>query len=170
MDQFDRHMPTMMTRMTVLQMNVAELSEELLRHARLTPELCFQRVSPGTLASNEFDVAVFQTDDGLRSEIARPLCGDPILAPRVAGISPEWSRCRDLIASIQLRRATLKKVIDTLIALLPEFPKSSSTLRLQTLADFCDMHITTVSRALDNKQCATPTGLVPLRQLVAGVL
>ena len=170
MDRFGQGRPMMMTRMTVLQMSVTELSEELLRCACSSPELSFQRVLPGVVVSNEFDVVIFQTDDGLRAEIATPLCGDPSLVPPAAGESPEWSRCRDLINSIHLRKVTLKKVIDFLIARWPEFPRSSSELRLQELANLCDMHITTVSRALDNKLCATPTGLVPLRKLVAGLL
>ena len=111
---------------------------------------------------------VIQTPEGTLAQIAEPGCGDPFLIPMASGASPGLRLCQILLESIDVRRSTLQKVTDVLIEHLPDFPQTRHSIQLSELAQQCEMHVTTVSRALDNKTCSTPFGPVALRRYISG--
>ena len=81
--------------------------------------------------------------------------------------SAQW-----LIDSIQQRRATLTKVSQAIVDYQKEFldkgPESIEPLKMQQIADKVGVHVTTVSRAVDEKWIQTPRGIFPLKRFFCG--
>ncbi len=81
--------------------------------------------------------------------------------------SAQW-----LIDSIQQRRATLTKVSQAIVDHQKEFldkgPEAIEPLKMQQIADKVGVHVTTVSRAVDEKWIQTPRGIFPLKRFFCG--
>ena len=81
--------------------------------------------------------------------------------------SAQW-----LIESIEQRRSTLLKtaqaIVDHQTRFLTDGPEAIEPLKMQQIADRIGMHVTTVSRAVDDKWLQTPRGLYPLRRFFVG--
>jgi RNA polymerase sigma-54 factor len=77
-----------------------------------------------------------------------------------------------LIDAIQQRRSTLLKVsqhiVDYQKRFLDEGPEAIEPLKMQQIADQVGVHVTTVSRAVDDKWIQTPRGIMPLRRFFVG--
>jgi len=73
---------------------------------------------------------------------------------------------------IQQRRNTLEKVTRAIIdhqrAFLDHGPEHIAPLKMQQIADQVGVHVTTVSRAVDDKWVMTPRGLFPLKRFFGG--
>ncbi len=76
-----------------------------------------------------------------------------------------------LMDSIAQRQNTLKKVAQAIIDHQTEFlekgPEYIAPLKMQQIADVVGVHVTTVSRAVDDKWIETPRGLLPLKRFFA---
>ena len=81
--------------------------------------------------------------------------------------SAQW-----LIEAIEQRRSTLLKtaqaIVDHQTRFLTDGPEAIEPLKMQQIADRIGMHVTTVSRAVDDKWLQTPRGLYPLRRFFVG--
>jgi RNA polymerase sigma-54 factor len=79
---------------------------------------------------------------------------------------------RWLIESIEQRRNTLLKVAKAIIDHQKEFldkgPESIEPLKMQQIAERVGVHVTTVSRAVDDKWAQTPRGIFALRRFFGG--
>ncbi len=79
---------------------------------------------------------------------------------------------RWLIESIEQRRNTLLKVARAIIDHQKEFldkgPESIEPLKMQQIADRVHVHVTTVSRAVDDKWVQTPRGIFSLKRFFGG--
>ncbi len=77
--------------------------------------------------------------------------------------SAQW-----LIDAIEQRRATLTKVAQAIMdhqtAFLEKGPEAIEPLKMQQIADKVGVHVTTVSRAVDDKWIQTPRGIFPLKR------
>ncbi len=77
--------------------------------------------------------------------------------------SAQW-----LIDSIQQRRMTLTRVSQAIVDHQTDFleygPASIKPLKMQQIADKVGVHVTTVSRAVDDKWIQTPQGIFPLKR------
>ncbi|MBL9081327.1 MAG: RNA polymerase factor sigma-54 [Planctomycetales bacterium] len=77
-----------------------------------------------------------------------------------------------LIESIEQRRNTLTRVAQAIVdhqtAFLMKGPESLEPLKMQQIADKVGVHVTTVSRAVDDKWIQTPRGIFPLKRFFAG--
>ncbi len=82
-------------------------------------------------------------------------------------IKRKIAQARDLIEAIMQRRNTLRKVAQAIIDHQRDFlelgPEHVQPLKMQNIADAVGVHVTTVSRAVDEKWIETPRGLLPLR-------
>ncbi|MDR3182274.1 MAG: RNA polymerase factor sigma-54 [Planctomycetaceae bacterium] len=81
---------------------------------------------------------------------------------------------RWLIDAIEQRQSTLSRVADAIVRHQIDFfllgPQAIRPLKMQQIADELSIHITTVSRACDDKWMLTPIGLFPLsRFFVTGL-
>ncbi len=74
--------------------------------------------------------------------------------------SAQW-----LIDSIEQRRSTLTRVAQAIVDHQTEFlskgPEAIEPLKMQQIADKVGVHVTTVSRAVDDKWIQTPRGIFP---------
>ena len=81
--------------------------------------------------------------------------------------SAQW-----LIDSIEQRRSTLTKVAEAIVHhqknFLDEGPEAIEPLKMQQIADKVGVHVTTVSRAVDDKWIQTPRGILPLKRFFVG--
>src|SRR5262245_28917348 len=81
--------------------------------------------------------------------------------------SAQW-----LIESIDQRRNTLRKVAQAIVDHQTEFlekgPEFIHPLKMQQIADKVHVHVTTVSRAVDDKWIQTPRGIFPLKRFFGG--
>ena len=81
--------------------------------------------------------------------------------------SAQW-----LIEAIQQRRNTLSRVsqaiVDHQTRFLDEGPEAIEPLKMQQIADKVHVHVTTVSRAVDDKWIQTPRGIFPLKRFFVG--
>jgi RNA polymerase sigma-54 factor len=77
-----------------------------------------------------------------------------------------------LLESIEQRRNTLEKVTRAIIqhqrAFLDHGPDHIEPLKMQQIADQVGVHVTTVSRAVDDKWVQTPRGIFPLKRFFGG--
>jgi RNA polymerase sigma-54 factor len=77
-----------------------------------------------------------------------------------------------LMESIEQRRSTLEKVTRAIIqhqrAFLDRGPEHIEPLKMQQIADQVGVHVTTVSRAVDDKWVQTPRGIFPLKRFFGG--
>lgn len=77
-----------------------------------------------------------------------------------------------LIESIEQRYTTLRRVaqaiVDHQIDFLEDGPEAIQPLKMQQIADDVGVHVTTVSRAVDDKWIQTPRGLFPLKRFFGG--
>ena len=77
-----------------------------------------------------------------------------------------------LIESIEQRFNTLKRVAQAIVDYQTEFlehgPEAIVPLKMQQIADVVKVHVTTVSRAVDEKWIQTPRGLFPLKRFFGG--
>jgi RNA polymerase sigma-54 factor len=81
--------------------------------------------------------------------------------------SAQW-----LIESIEQRRSTLTRVsqaiVDHQTKFLDDGPDHIEPLKMQQIADKVKVHVTTVSRAVDDKWIQTPRGIFPLKRFFVG--
>ena len=77
-----------------------------------------------------------------------------------------------LIDSIQQRQSTLTRVSQAIVDHQTEFldkgPEAIEPLKMQQIADKVKVHVTTVSRAVDDKWIQTARGLFPLKRFFVG--
>jgi RNA polymerase sigma-54 factor len=77
-----------------------------------------------------------------------------------------------LMESIEQRRSTLEKVTKAIIqhqrSFLDRGPEHIEPLKMQQIADQVGVHVTTVSRAVDDKWVQTPRGIFPLKRFFGG--
>jgi len=76
-----------------------------------------------------------------------------------------------LIDSIKQRQSTISKVAHAVVEHQADFlengPEAIRPLKMQQIADKVGVHVTTVSRACDDKWMQTPQGLFPLKRFFA---
>ena len=81
--------------------------------------------------------------------------------------SAQW-----LVSAVEQRRNTLLKVTRAIInhqrAFLDNGPEYIQPLKMQQIADQVKVHVTTVSRAVDDKWVQTPRGVFPLKRFFGG--
>jgi len=161
--------PWLIDHMKPLMMTVGELSARLERLATNNSQLSFISHAESKFVSNEYDVRVSAVGSGLSIDIAEPACGQPLLS---ATHDPNDPRCQEadwLIQTMVTRRDMLSRVMRALAENHPGSPVPQHSVRFQTIADACNLHITTVSRTLDNKICSTPNGPMPCRDYIYGL-
>ncbi len=77
-----------------------------------------------------------------------------------------------LIDSIEQRYGTLRRVGQAIVDYQTDFldhgPEQIAPLKMQQIADVVGIHVTTVSRAVDDKWIQTPRGLFPLKRFFGG--
>jgi len=107
------------------------------------------------------------------SEYYRRRLQDPSSTPEEREfIKKKINSAQWLIDAIEQRRGTLTKVAQAIVEhqtrFLDEGPEAIEPLKMQQIADRVGVHVTTVSRAVDDKWMQTPRGILPLRKFFVG--
>ncbi len=106
-----------------------------------------------------------------------PTYRDMLASPETAPATREYIKrkinaAQWLIEAIEQRRSTLLKttqaIVDHQVRFLIDGPEAIEPLKMQQIADRIGMHVTTVSRAVDDKWLQTPRGLYALRRFFVG--
>ena len=87
-------------------------------------------------------------------------------------IQHKLQQAKWLIESIDQRRSTLTLVAQAIVDFQKDFldkgPEFIEPLKMQQVADRVGRHVTTVSRAVDDKWVQTPRGIFPLKRFFGG--
>jgi RNA polymerase sigma-54 factor len=143
--------------------------------------------SEATVANVTPDVFVDRNDDGAYlvrledgrmpslfiSRYYRKLLQDPSTTAETREyIKRKVNSAQWLIESIEQRRSTLTRVSQAIVDHQQEFvergPEFIEPLKMQQIADKVGVHVTTVSRAVDDKWIQTPRGIFPLKRFFVG--
>lgn len=163
--------------------DIQDLLEEL---RKLNPK-------PGSLFADTFvptvtpDVRLEQNEDGTYKVVMdddrmpqlyisdyyrRRLANGAATAEEKEFIKRKVNAAQWLIDSINQRRSTLTRVAQAIVdyqhRFLDEGPEAIEPLKMQQIADQVGVHVTTVSRAVDDKWLQTPRGILPLRKFFVG--
>jgi RNA polymerase sigma-54 factor len=107
------------------------------------------------------------------SQTYRRLLSDPTASATAKEfVKRKINAAQWLIESIEQRRSTLTKVSQAIVDHQTEFidkgPEAIEPLKMQQIADKVGVHVTTVSRAVDDKWIQTPRGIFPLKRFFVG--
>jgi RNA polymerase sigma-54 factor len=136
---------------------------------RVTPDLALEQDDTGRYVVRLLDEYVPELR--ISPRYAKMLKENPTPETR------DWIRrkiesARWLIESIEQRYNTLRKVAQEIIDHQHEFldkgPEFIQPLKMQQIADRVGVHVTTVSRAVDEKWIQTARGLFPLKRFFGG--
>lgn len=133
------------------------------------------------------DVAVEKTDDGeykvtllddrtptlhISEYYRQRLMSETASAEEKEFIRRKINAAQWLIESIEQRRATVTKVAQEIVnhqkRFLDDGPEFIEPLKMQQIAERVGVHVTTVSRAVDEKYIQTPRGILPLKRFFVG--
>ncbi|MSU77871.1 MAG: RNA polymerase sigma-54 factor [Gemmataceae bacterium] len=124
---------------------------------------------------NDFDIRL--TDDWMPNIYINLKHFEMLKDKNLDAKSREWLQrkiqsAKWLIDAIEQRRATLTKVTKAIIdhqrAFLERGPDFIEPLKMQQIAETVGVHVTTVSRAVDDKWIQTPRGVFPLKRFFGG--
>jgi RNA polymerase sigma-54 factor len=136
---------------------------------RVTPDLALEKDDKGKYVVRLLDEYIPELR--ISPRYAKMLKENPTAETR-EWIKKKVESARWLIESIEQRYSTVKKVAQEIIDHQTEFldrgPEHICPLKMQQIADRVGVHVTTVSRAVDEKWIQTPRGLFPLKRFFGG--
>ncbi len=182
-DMGENRMP-LVQRKTGYTLERIQQAWEQLRHLNPKPGAAFSQSLVPTVTP---DVFVEQDDDGTykvmmddgqtpQLRISRyyrqRLASPDATAEEKEFIKRKINAAQWLIDAINQRRSTLTRVaqaiVDYQIRFLDDGPEFIEPLKMQQIAEQVGVHVTTVSRAVDDKWIQTPRGIYPLRRFFVG--
>ena len=136
---------------------------------RVTPDLAVEKDDKGRYIVKLLDEYVPELR--ISPRYAKMLQDNPTPETR-EWIKKKVESARWLIESIEQRYSTVRKVAQQIVDHQTEFlnkgPEHIAPLKMQQIADRVGVHVTTVSRAVDEKWIQTPRGLFPLKRFFGG--
>lgn len=143
-----------MCSMEILQMAIGKIASNLSELADQVPDVEWALFGVGVFVSEIHDVSIDSRDSELFVNVAEPSCGRPICEsndqPDSTGIKEQISV---LWEATRMRKDLLKTVMQEVCKLNSGSLMPAKSVRMSDVAGACDLHITTVSRVLDNKTC-----------------
>ncbi len=162
---------------------IHEVWEEL-RHLNPHPGAIFKETFVPTVTpdvyverNDEGDYRVRLEDDRVPnlyiSKYYRKVLSNPDASPETKEyIKRKINAAQWLIESIEQRRSTVTRVSQAIVDHQTDFldkgPEAIEPLKMQQIADKVGVHVTTVSRAVDDKWIQTPRGIFPLKRFFVG--
>lgn len=136
---------------------------------RVTPDLAVEKDDEGHYTVRLLDEYVPELR--ISPRYAKMLRDNPTQETK-EWIKKKVESARWLIESIEQRYSTVKKVAQEIIDHQADFlnlgPEHIAPLKMQQIADKVGVHVTTVSRAVDEKWIQTPRGQFPLKRFFGG--
>lgn len=182
-DLAENRMPAIQ-RKTGLTIEQIQAAREAMHKLNPKPGIAFTKTYVPTVTP---DVIVEQDENGeykvrleddrvprlFISEYYRKRLQDPGSTPQEREfIKKKINGAQWLIDSIEQRRSTLTKVAQAIVdhqkKFLDEGPEAIEPLKMQQIADRVGVHVTTVSRAVDDKWMQTPRGILSMKRFFVG--
>lgn len=136
---------------------------------KVTPDLSIERDDDGKYVVKLLDE--YTPELRISPYYIKQLQGNPD-AQTKEYIKKKIESARWLIESIEQRHSTVKRVAQAIVDHQTDFleqgPEAIVPLKMQQIADVVGVHVTTVSRAVDDKWIQTPRGLFPLKRFFGG--
>ena len=153
------------------QLNPKPASSFVHRNVQVVrPDLSVERQEDGSykVKADEWDIPQLYISDYYRKRLSNPAA----TADEKEFVRRKLNAAQWLIDAITQRRSTMLKVtqaiVDHQVKFLEDGPESIVPLKMQQIADRVKVHVTTVSRAVDNKWLQTPRGIFALRGFFVG--
>ena len=136
----------------------------------VTPDIILEQDDDGEyrIRLDDDRVPSLYISEYYRQRLQDPSCSDEereYIKRKINGA--QW-----LIESIEQRRSTLTKVAEAIVEhqkrFFDEGPEAIEPLKMQQIAEKVGVHVTTVSRAVNDKWMQTPRGILPLHRLFVG--
>ncbi|MEL6110399.1 MAG: RNA polymerase factor sigma-54 [Planctomycetota bacterium] len=136
----------------------------------VTPDIILEQDEDGSYRVRLDDdrVPALHISEYYRNRLQDPSCGEEereYIKRKINGA--QW-----LIESIEQRRSTLTRVAEAIVEHQKKFfdegPEAIEPLKMQQIAEKVGVHVTTVSRAVNDKWMQTPRGIIPLHRLFVG--
>tara|TARA_R100000750_G_scaffold51564_1_gene36644 strand:- start:84 stop:581 length:498 start_codon:yes stop_codon:yes gene_type:complete len=153
-----------------LQMAIGEISSRLSDLVAKESYFEFSPFADDVFTSDAIDLTIRETMPSFMIEVAEPVCGIPnlelvLLRDNVSirnQIEMIWDATRK-------RKSFLSDVMTEVVNLNSGKMIPDASVRMIDVADACDLHITMVSRILDNKTCRVDDRMFPCRQYIHGL-
>lgn len=165
--------------MDLIQETLHELRKLSLRPGAKFSEVHAPSVTPDVFVEQGTDgrYKVVLEDGRTPNLFISPYYRKLLMQGNATDVEKEWIKrkinsAQWLIDSIEQRRSTLTKVSQAIVDHQTEFlnkgPEFIEPLKMQQIADKVGVHVTTVSRAVDDKWIQTPRGIFPLKRFFGG--
>ncbi len=135
-------------------------------------ESCFEfsPFSEDVFTSDTIDLTIRETQPRFTLEVSEPTCGIPNLELVLLRDNvPIRNQIKMIWEATRKRRAHLSEVMTEVINLNSGNLSPTASVRMADVADACNLHITTVSRILDNKICRVDDQMFPCRKYIYGL-
>ena len=151
--------PQLIAQLEVLQLPIAELSNQLNSLALNCPKISFAKHSDNIISG---DASIRVGANGLIIEVAEPSTGSPTIEAHHSEGSDPHLEARWFIDSVVTRRKLLYRLTEQLLDCFPEIATRGvyATVSISQLAEKCDIPVTTVSRLLSEKKLQTDSGIL----------
>ncbi|MEC7564411.1 MAG: RNA polymerase factor sigma-54 [Planctomycetota bacterium] len=153
------------------QLNPKPASSFVERHVQVvSPDLYVVQQDNGSylVKADEWDIPQLYISDYYRRRLSDPAAN----AEEKEFLRRKLNAAQWLIDAITQRRSTMLKVAQAIVdhqhQFLEDGPEAIIPLKMQQIADRVKVHVTTVSRAVDNKWLQTPRGIFALRGFFVG--
>ncbi|MEO1615015.1 MAG: RNA polymerase factor sigma-54 [Planctomycetota bacterium] len=136
----------------------------------VTPDIILERDEAGDFKIRLDDdrVPTLHISEYYRRRLQDPACS----TEEKEYIKRKVNSAQWLIESIEQRRSTLTRVAEAIVEhqkrFFEEGPEAIEPLKMQQIAEKVGVHVTTVSRAVNDKWMQTPRGIIPLHRLFVG--
>ena len=160
----------MIRRMETIQSSIGEIASKL---TELVGQISYFELVPfnhNVFISDVYDVAIFPTDSGISIEVSEPKCGQPNLELMLLRDNTQLRQEITLIwNATRIRKQLLAKVMHQVYRLNSGRYTPNASVRMIDIANACELHVTTVSRVLDNKTCLIDAGSASCRDFIYGL-
>lgn len=162
--------PAYIRDMATIMMPIAEISSRL---SELVGQVSYFELIPfddSVFTSDKYDVAMRSSSSGVLIDVAEPICGQPDLTIVLLRDNKQLRQeITSLLAATRERKKLLASVMKEIYQLNSGNRTPNASIRMSDVADKCNLHITQVSRILDNKVCQIDSKSVNCREFIYGL-
>lgn len=151
-------------------MSIGEISSRLSGLVSQASYFEFLPFDESTFTSDTIDLAIRKTQQGFEIDICEPRCGIPNLDLVLLRDNKTLRKEIEMIWTASRKRKTY--LFDVMTAVINQNSgnlQPNATVRMIKVAKACDLHVTTVSRILDDKICQLEDQVFTCRKYIYGL-
>ena len=156
--------------METIQMAIGEISSRLSDLVGQVSYFEFLPFDESTCTSDTIDLAIRESHRGFAIDVSEPRCGIPHLELVLLRDNvPLRNRITMIWEATRKRKSYLSDVMAVVINLNFGNLIPNASVRMFDVANACNLHITMVSRILDDKICRVADQTFPCRRYIYGL-